>query len=189
MRRVSYRLFVDACLWYPPSPRALILGVAFAGAAQVTTSEQVFDEVYRHLHARIPEHALARVEAIRDGLLAVDEHAVVDVPDGSYSAVGLRDVDDEHVVAGALAADADGILTLNRKHFPEEVLQTVGLELVDVDVFFGEPLQRREPEWVEAVKAALTFPPADVRTACDLGLALSKFSLDRTAGALMSASW
>jgi predicted nucleic acid-binding protein len=188
---VSYRVFVDANVWYPPSPRALFLGAAMAGAFEVATSQQVLNEMHRNIAAKKDEDtATLRTAQLEAQLLAVRQSAVIDVVDfAPTEALGLPDPDDEHVVAGALAAGADGILTFNVKDFPESKLEAVGLELCRPDQFAFEGLRGRHPAWVEAVRHALTFPPAAVQSAADLGSRLYDCGMPDSAGVLFSADW
>lgn len=45
------------------------------------------------------------------------------------------DEGDRHVVAAALAARADGIVTRNIRHFPVEPLEALGIEVQALDEF------------------------------------------------------
>lgn len=188
---MSYRVFVDANVWYPPSPRALFLGLALAGGIRVITSEQVLDEVCRNLAIKQdPDLAAFRVEEIAKVLADASAGEVIDLASTTpTSPLGLPDPDDEHVVAAALASGADGILTFNLKDFPERLLESVGLELCRPDDFAVDGLSQRHPDWVEAVRHALTFPPENVTTAADLGMRLAGCQMPDSAGALLGADW
>jgi len=47
----------------------------------------------------------------------------------------LPDSEDEHVIAAALAGHADCIVTSNLKHFPDAVLDPIGIEAIHPDDF------------------------------------------------------
>lgn len=187
----AYRVFVDANVWYPPSVRALMLGAALAGVCEVVTSQQVLEEVHRHLTEQLDEEmATLRVQEIADTVRAARHDGVVDLDEApAFDSMGLPDPDDEHVVAAALAAEADGLLTFNLKDFPADLLARAGLELCPPDEFAAEGLRVKHPRWVEAVAHALTFPPRYVASAADLGLRLDGCLMPHSAGALLTAGW
>jgi hypothetical protein len=72
-------------------------------------------------------------------------------PVGVYLAgADLPDKDDRHVVAAALAAEAQFICTHNLRHFPADVMASLGLIVVTPDELLG-PLIAHYPDsmiWV-----------------------------------------
>lgn len=166
--------------------------MALAGVADVVTSQGVFDEVFRAIVRHYGDNQVAtlRINELERALLAVDPSAVVSRGAGPVDdPPGLPHENDEHVVAVALDAGADGLLTFNRCHFPEPLLESVGLGLCVPDRFCEEGLRARHPGWVEAIRLALTFPPRDVTTAAQLGMRIDDLNMPRSAGMLLSATW
>lgn len=62
----------------------------------------------------------------------------------------LPDRHDVHVLASAIAAHADAIITLNAKDFPKHTLAEEGLERISPDLFLLD-LLRAHPEKMRAV--------------------------------------
>lgn len=96
----------------------------------------------------------------------------------------LPDPDDRHVLAAALAAQAQVIVTYNLRDFPARVLQPCGIEAQHPDEFVLRlialnPLVVRAT--VETHQQALQNPP---KTPAQYLATLSKQGLRRTVGAL-----
>jgi hypothetical protein len=80
-------------------------------------------------------------------------------------AVTLPDPDDRHVLAAAIRAGADLILTFNLKDFPEEALRPYGIESQHPDDFLMLQLDLAPNIVCAAAKrhrASLKNPPKDV---------------------------
>lgn len=173
----------------------MFLGVALSGMFEVVTSAGVLDELLRHLSVAektglTADQAQRRVDELAKVLTDCTADAVAPVHARSdYAVVGLPDLDDEHVLAGALAADADLLLTANLADFPGELLAAHGLDVLPPDELCADGLRRMLPAWVNAVRFALQFPPKGVGTAKELGMALHGCGMEASGGILLSASW
>lgn len=99
--------------------------------------------------------------------------AVVEPPSGLAEQLGC-DPGDRHVLAAAIAAKAEVIVTLNQRHFPQTALLPLGIEAVTPDQFLCNLLDL-DPA---AIKACLQTMAArqrnPVRTAVVLLQALSR---------------
>jgi hypothetical protein len=74
----------------------------------------------------------------------------------------LPDPDDRHVLAAAVHARADAIITFNRIDFPDEVLRPQNLEAIHPDDFLTFQLDLNEAAVIGAANAVcrrLTKPP------------------------------
>jgi hypothetical protein len=92
----------------------------------------------------------------------------------------LPDPDDRHVLAAAIEAEADFIVTFNAKDFPRRIVSTYGIDVRRPDVFVLELLLGDDPEAVFAAvrahRAALRNPPFTVEQYLE---SLSKAGLRR----------
>jgi hypothetical protein len=128
------KVLIDACVLYPTVMRQMVLGVAEAGAFTPLWSARIAEEWARAARKIGPGgEALARGEiaAARSRFPG----AVVPVPQGAERRFWLPDPADIHVLAAAVAASADAIMTLNARDFPRNVLAEEGLSRVDPDSF------------------------------------------------------
>ena len=66
--------------------------------------------------------------------------------------VSLPDENDRHVLAAAVKANADAIITLNLKHFPESSLSPHGVEALHPDDFVLDLLDLNAHQVLEAAR-------------------------------------
>lgn len=132
------RVFLDACVLFPPLVRTILLGTA-PDRFQPLWSQRVLDE-WRIAIARksgpdaergVLEAIVAMTEAYPDALLPPnpDREAQIHLPDPA----------DAHVVAAASGA-ADIVLTFNLRDFPRRALAAHALTPRDPDGFLWELL-------------------------------------------------
>ena len=132
------RVFVDTSVFFAAFYSTTgaahdLLQLAVRGKVELVLSSTVLEEVARNLQAKAPQRSvlfevLMRTlepeiapDPSRDELLAVAEY------------VALKDAP---IVAAALAADVDYLVTYDRKHLldPEEVSEKSGLRIVTPNV-------------------------------------------------------
>ncbi|MEM8581781.1 MAG: PIN domain-containing protein [Pseudomonadota bacterium] len=136
---MSERILLDACVLYPTLLRKLLIGSAERGLFVPLWSPRILDE-WRHAAARSgqTEAALIDAEIARLSVAFPDSTAVL--ANGSEEGLSLPDADDVHVLAAALSARADSLLTLNLKDFPTRTLTRFGLFRREPDGFLLELL-------------------------------------------------
>lgn len=127
----------DACVLHPAPLRDLLIRLARVGLVQARWTEAILDECFRSIVRRRPELAKAlertralMIVAVPDSLVVGYEHLV--------DTLALPDVDDRHVLAAAIQAGADLIVTANLADFPPEVLSVHGVEAKHPDLFVLE---------------------------------------------------
>ncbi|MFC8534493.1 PIN domain-containing protein [Streptomyces sp. NPDC057249] len=125
----------DANVLYPNVLRDVLIRVAGAGLVQAKWTESILDETFRNVRANrpdLPHEALDRTRrlmkaAVRDCLVKGYE-PLIDV-------LELPDKDDRHVLAAAIRAKAQVIVTFNLKDFPGDALAPWDVEAVHPDAF------------------------------------------------------
>jgi hypothetical protein len=107
----------DANILYPAPIRDLFIRLAHAGLVRARWTDAIHDEWVRNLLADNPSLSPGRLartrslmnEAVRDSLVAGYQDLI--------ESVSLPDPDDRHVLAAAIRADAEVIVTFNLKDF------------------------------------------------------------------------
>lgn len=131
-----YTAVLDACVLFPPAVADALISLHVAGLYTARWTDRIDAE---WINAAVRDHDISRekLESRRDAMrIAVPDW---EVPSYAYETLitgrDLPDPDDEHVIAAALAGHADCIVTANLKHFPDKVLDQLGLEAIHPDDF------------------------------------------------------
>lgn len=140
-----FTAFVDANVLVGALKRNLLLTLSEAGHFRVRWSAAVLDETERAIENILGEKsegdARARAAKHRSAMERAFEDATV-TDYGAFLSIGaqLPDPKDGHVLAAALKAEADVLVTDNLKHFPPDVLSPLGLDALSADVFIANTI-------------------------------------------------
>ncbi len=128
-----FPVLLDSCVLYPYELRDLLLEIAHEHLYRVHWSPQILEDTVRNLlaDARSTQEKASRFCAAMERAFP---EALVEPPPGLADQLGC-DPGDRHVLAAAIAAKAEVIVTLNVRHFPTEVLEPLGIEAVTPDQF------------------------------------------------------
>lgn len=180
---------LDTNVLYPFQLRAFLLYLAGEQLYAPLWSQQILDELNRALrdNAGMTDaqraHLLAQMSAAFPLALAAGHGEAADGLD-------LPDDGDRHVIALAMAFEADLIVTANLKHFPPHVLGPLGTEAMHPDDFCAA-LAEREPAAVlraaERHRGSLKSHP--LRADEYLDSLAGKAGLKRTARLLLDAGF
>jgi len=162
---VPFVVVYDANVLYPHVLRDLLIRVAQAGMVQAKWTHQILDETFRNVLAHnqhLEPEKLARTRtlmltAIRDGLV-LDHGPLIE-------ALELPDPDDRHVLATAIKARAQTIVTFNLKDFPEDRLTPWQVEGQHPDEFVHDLIDLKKTTVFGAVQRmadATNKPPMTV---------------------------
>ncbi|MBV6695824.1 PIN domain-containing protein [Kitasatospora aureofaciens] len=131
---MAFVVIYDACVLYPNTLRDLLMRVSLRGLVRAQWTDTILDEVDRNLikDFQIPPERLQRRrelmnQAVRDCLVTGFESLI--------EGLKLPDPDDRHVLAAAIRAGAQVIVTNNRKDFPSDYLGSFGIERKSADDF------------------------------------------------------
>jgi len=179
---------LDANVVYPARLRDLLVRLAIAGLYQARWSEQILDECFGNLIADRPDLPIDHLQRTRHLLsIAVPDAVVTDYQD-LIATLDLPDPDDRHVLAAALVAGAEFLVTANLADFPARSMPA-GVVALSPDDFVLQLIDA-DPEAVAAViddqAAALRKPPMTTPELLDglevVGLARSVDAIRGTMG-------
>lgn len=181
---MSFTVIYDACVLYPAPLRDLLIRVANTGLVRARWSADILDECFRNILKNRPD--LTDMQLRRTRNLMND--AIEDVEVSGYKplidSVILPDPNDRHVVAAAIKAGAQAIVTFNRKDFPQPALQAFDMEALSPDDFALDLLDLKRScveEVIRSQAAALRSPPTTYENLLDT---LEKQGLRKTIAAL-----
>jgi hypothetical protein len=132
---MAFTVVYDACVLYPAPLRDLLIRVAARGLVRARWTDRILDESFRNILANRPDltkDALARTRELMN--LAVRDVLVTGY-EGLIGEFDLPDADDRHVLAAAIRAGAQVIVTANLEDFPEAALSPYSIEAQHPDTF------------------------------------------------------
>ena len=128
------RVMIDACVLYPTVMREVMLGCAQHGLFEARWSPRILEEWARAAGKLGPDQEVwARGEIAT--LAAKFPQALVKYDTAIERQFWLPDPADIHVLTAAVAGSCDGILTMNAKDFPKNILGDETLLRWDPDGF------------------------------------------------------
>ncbi len=147
------RVMIDACVLYPTVMREVMLGCAKQGLFEARWSVRILEEWARAAGKLGPaQEVWARGEIA--ALSAVFPRATVTYDLGLEQRYWLPDPADIHVLTAAVVGSCDGILTMNAKDFPRNILGDETLLRWDPDGF-ALILFKEAPDQVRGVAEAV----------------------------------
>lgn len=112
----------DACVIYSAPLRDLLMWVAKNGLVYARWSDQILDEWVRNLLEKRKDLSPQRLDRTRGHMNASVPDALVSGFEHLIPSLTLPDENDRHVLAAAIAAEANVILTFNLVDFPMDQL-------------------------------------------------------------------
>lgn len=162
---MAFVVLYDACVLHPAPVRDLLIRLGRAGLVRARWSEPILDECFRSILERRPDlrpEALARsrqlmIEAIPDCIVSGFESLI--------DRLSLPDPNDRHVLAAAIKANAQVIVTANLSDFPVVKLAPFNVEAKHPDEFVLDLLDFAPAKVALVVSeqaASLRSPPRTV---------------------------
>lgn len=177
-----YSALIDACVLGGALKRNIILSLAEAGLFRPYWSSRILDETEKAI-AKISK-GKADPSRQRDAIERAFPEALVD-PDANFAVGGvLPDPGDEHVLAAAIAARCDTLVTDNLGDFPQEVLDRWGIEVMSTDDFISNAMDLDHAIAIGAMRSMRTRLKDPKFTVSALVLKLEAQGLPQTANFL-----
>jgi predicted nucleic acid-binding protein len=154
----SRRAFLDASVLYPVSLRNLLMRLTLAGLYQARWSAHVHEEWIRSVLRDRPDLPPARLQELRAAMDERAEESLVTGYEPLIDSLALPDPDDRHVLAAAIVARADVIVTCNLRDFPHQALGPYQIEAHHPDEFIREMLEWAPFAVAKAVRAQQERP-------------------------------
>lgn len=131
----SYTVVYDACVLYPAPLRDFLIELAAGGLFRAKWTDEIHEEWIGNLLANRSDLDRGKLETTR----RLMDRAVIDCLVSGYyhliPSIQCPDPDDRHVIAAAIHARADAIVTFNLKDFPSSALAPYNLEAIHPDEF------------------------------------------------------
>jgi predicted nucleic acid-binding protein len=179
---------LDSCVLYPARLRDLLLTLAAAGFFRPIWSEMIHEEWIGNVLANRSDLTRAQLEAARSAMERAFPASSISGFEGLIPTLILPDPDDRHVLAAALHARAELIITVNLKDFPAAALRPHSIVAAHPDAFVDDLFDMDERAAIGAIakmRSRLRAPslsPADfVDSIAGVGMPLTASRLRRHA--------
>lgn len=132
---MAYVVVYDACVLYPAPQRDLLIRLARTGLFRARWTDEILDECFRNILANRPDLHADALTRTRQLMIKAVPDCMVHGHEPLIDGLHLPDPDDRHVLAAAIRAAAQTIVTANLSDFPAAILKSYGIEAMHPDDF------------------------------------------------------
>jgi predicted nucleic acid-binding protein len=125
----------DANILYPAPLRDLFVRIAQTGLVRARWTATIHEEWIRNVLKSKPSLTQERLERTRDMMNQAIRDCLVTGYEDLIETLVLPDADDRHVLAAAICANAEVIVTYNLKDFPDTALLPYAIQAFHPDEF------------------------------------------------------
>ena len=162
---MAFIVLYDACVLYPAPLRDLLMRLARTELFRAKWTAEILDECFDGIRRQRPDLDADKLARTRELMIRAVPDCLVTGYEGLVTSFELPDPDDRHVLAAAVRAGAQIIVTANTRHFPDKVLEQFGIEAQDADEFVVNLIDidaATVPGVVTAQAADLRNPPTTI---------------------------
>jgi predicted nucleic acid-binding protein len=162
---MAYTALYDACVLHPAPLRDLLMQLAMTDLFRAKWSNAIHDEWIKSVLERRSDLKREQLERTRELMNSHVRDSLVEGYEPLIGTLRLPDPDDRHVMAAAIHARADVIVTFNVADFPADVLRGYGLEAQHPDEFISHLADLSSQAVIHAARtcrARLKQPPKSV---------------------------
>lgn len=132
---MTFAVIYDANVLYPNTLRDLLIRIAQSGTVQAKWTNAILDEMVTALSRNRPDIPAEKLSRLRELMNRAVRDCLVSGYEPLIEGLKLPDPDDRHVLAAAIKAGAQVIVTRNLKHFPPSDLAAWDIEAKSPDAF------------------------------------------------------
>ncbi|GAA4181942.1 hypothetical protein GCM10022252_07060 [Streptosporangium oxazolinicum] len=141
---MAFTVLYDACVLYPSTLRDLLIRIAQAGLVQAKWTQQILDEMFEAIRENRPDIAAEKLDRTRALMIRAVRDCLITGHEPLIEGIKLPDLDDRHVLAAAIRARAQVIVTNNLKDFPTGSLSGWDIEAKSADDFVLDQIYLNE---------------------------------------------
>jgi predicted nucleic acid-binding protein len=161
----NFTALFDACVLYPAPLRDFLMHLAITDLFRAKWTDEIHDEWIRNVLKNRPDLTMERLHRTRDLMNSNVRDCLVLGYKDLIPSLNLPDANDRHVLAAAICAGADVIVTYNLSDFPATTLDQYGIEAQHPDEFIIHLIDLAPSVICEAAKRqrmSLRNPPQSV---------------------------
>lgn len=146
------------------------MGIAHAGLVRARWTNKILDECFDNILANRPDLKVAALARTRERMITSVPDCLIEGYEQLIAGLTLPDENDRHVLAAAIRASAQAIVTFNLKDFPADRLAAFNIEAKHPDDFILNCIDlspARALSLLEQQVASLKDPPSTMATVLD----------------------
>lgn len=132
---MAFTVLYDANVLYPNTLRDLLIRIAQSGTVQAKWTNEIMDEMLAALVRNRSDIPPAKLGRLRELITSAVRDCLVTGYEPLVEGLKLPDPQDRHVLAAAIKAGAQVIVTRNLKDFPAADLEPWAIEAKSPDAF------------------------------------------------------
>lgn len=167
----AFTVIFDANVLYPAPIRSLLMFLAQTELFRARWTLEIHEEWIQNLLVKRTDLTREKLEMVRDMMIEAVPDSLVTGYEPAIEGLVLPDPDDRHVLAAALRASAEIIVTKNLKDFPREYLDPYNVMAQHPDDFILDLIDLETPKILTAFKEDRTHylnPPYTVDDYLDI---------------------
>lgn len=131
----NFIVIYDACVLYPAPLRDLLMRLALTDLYQAKWSKDIHEEWIDSLLKNRPDLTREKLERTREKMDMHVRDCLVEGYEDLIEGLRLPDLQDRHVLAAAIRANAQTIVTFNVSDFPSSAIFKYGIDVQHPDEF------------------------------------------------------
>lgn len=158
----SFIVIYDSCVLYPAALRDLLMRLALTDLYRAKWTKDIHEEWIRNLLKNFPDLTKERLEQTRAKMDLHVRDSLVEGYEELIESLSLPDSQDRHVLAAAIRANAQTIVTYNLSDFPSQIIGKYGVNAQHPDDFLRHLLDLAPPRIIQTVhetRLSLKNPP------------------------------
>ena len=162
---MAFIVVYDANVLYPNTLRDLLIRISQAGLVQAKWTDEILNEMLRALSRNRPDIPSDKFDRLRQLMNEAVRDCLVSEYEPLIEGLKLPDPADRHVLAAAIKAGAQVIVTNNLKHFPAADLSHWNVEAKSPDDFVLDQVGidgRAVTACVQQIADSRTRPAQDI---------------------------
>lgn len=142
----------DANVLYPATLRDLLIRIGHAGLVRSRWTDEIHDEWIRNVLGNNPGLEPERLNRTRALMNDAIRDCLITGYEGIIESLTLPDPNDRHVLAAAIHAKAQVIVTYNIRDFPKESLGRFAIESLHPDEFLADLFAASPDDFLPVVR-------------------------------------
>lgn len=173
-------VILDACALFPAPLRDFLMHLALLDVFQARWTDEIHDEWIRSVLKTRPDLTEKQLNRTKYLMNSHVRDCLVENYENLIEKLSLPDKNDRHVLAAAIKAKAEIILTFNLRDFPHRILQTYNIKAIAPDKLLSELFDSNADNFNLAFERQLKSLKNPPKTAEELLQILESQQLEQT---------